>query len=217
MVHGDGKSTEPTLADWVLEHYPEMKNVGEIQGGVIRPGIVHRIDKDTSGIVVLAKTQEAYLHLKKQFQDRTMEKEYHAFVWGHFKTSPVVVDTPIGRSKNDFRKWLSGRGIRGESREALTVIEAITQFNVDGENFSFIHAFPKTGRTHQIRVHCKHLQRPIVCDSLYGGDKPPALGFDRVALHARKIMFLDMSHKEIVVECSYPTDFATALAKYTEA
>lgn len=218
MVHPDGKSENPTLVDWILEKYPELKGIGEpltIDGKVIdRPGIVHRLDKETSGALLLAKNQDSFLFFKKQFQDRLIQKEYHAFVWGHFKEPVTTITAPIGRNKNDFRKWQAGRGIRGETREALTQIKAVQQFEEKGEQFSFIHAFPKTGRTHQIRVHLSYMQRPIVCDSLYGDYKPAALGFSRLALHARLVTFLLPSGEQKTVVADYPAEFNSALAKY---
>ncbi len=221
MVHPDGKSSEPTLIDWILKEYPEMAGVGEpiiIDGKPLdRPGIVHRLDRDTSGVLLLAKNQEAFSFLKKQFQDRTIKKEYHAFVWGHFKENPLTVSVPIGRNKEDFRKWHAGRGTRGETREAVTVIHVVRQFSTEGDNFSLIHAFPKTGRTHQIRVHLKYLQRPIVCDELYGNTKPPALGFSRIALHARTVTFLLPDGTETTITAPYPEDFGSAIAKYASS
>lgn len=210
-----GEAPKPTLVDWILKERPEIAGVGEPQNGIERPGIVHRLDEDTSGALVIAKTQESFESLKKQFQDRETEKEYHAFVWGHFKEIAGIVDEPIGRNSNDFRRWHAGRGARGEMREATTAWHVARQFTDEkGELFSFMHLFPKTGRTHQLRVHMKFLQRPIVADELYAPTKPKALGFERLALHARKISFLSLTNERITVEAPYQQDFETALAKY---
>ncbi len=215
-THGDGKSDVPTVVDWILAERPEIKRVGEpmlVDGKVLdRPGIVHRLDEETSGCLVIAKTQASFAYLKEQFKDRTVQKEYHAFVWGHFKEPKGVVDVPIGRSTGDFRKWQAGRGTRGELREALTTWEVARQFEVDTDRFSFVKLSPKTGRTHQLRVHMKYLQRPIVADALYGGK--PALGFLRVALHARTISLVGPDGERVQVEASYPEDFAQALGHY---
>ena len=220
MVHADGKEKKEqstsTLTDWILEKYPDMKGVGEpmsIDGKEIdRPGIVHRLDEDTTGALLIAKTQASFEFLKKQFQDRDIEKEYHAFVWGVFKETEGIVDAPIGRSKNDFRRWLSGRGTRGELRDAVTRWEVVGTAEEDSQHFSFMHLFPKTGRTHQIRVHMKFLQHPIVSDSFYAPTKPKALGFERLALHARTISFTAPTGEEITVTAPYPADFERALA-----
>jgi 23S rRNA-/tRNA-specific pseudouridylate synthase len=128
-----------------------------------------------------------------------------------------MIDEPIGRNKNDFRMWHAGKGIRGETRPALTKWEKLCSFeNEEGERFSFMNLEPKTGRTHQLRVHMKYIQRPIVSDTLYAPSKPQALGFSRVALHARKIAFTDQTGKEIAVEAPYPVDFEAALARYVK-
>lgn len=221
VVHPDGKSEKITLVDLILAEYPSIAGVGEpltIDGKVIdRPGIVHRLDEETSGIMIIAKTQESFVYFKEQFQNRLIQKEYHAFVWGHFKETAGIVDVPIGRNKNDFRRWHAGRGVRGEVRDAFTQWEAVKQFvDETGEQFSFMHLFPKTGRTHQLRVHMKYLQRPIVGDSLYGPTKPDALGFERVALHAQKITFIDLKGEKTTIEAPYPPDFTRALAKYAD-
>jgi 23S rRNA pseudouridine1911/1915/1917 synthase len=213
-----GKAPKVTLVDWILEKYPHIASVGEPQAGIDRPGIVHRLDEDTSGVLVIAKTAESFEHLKTQFQDRRIKKEYHAFVWGHFKEQAGIIDEPIGRSSGDFRRWQAGRGTRGEVREAVTRWQAVNQFlDENNEQFSFMYLFPKTGRTHQLRVHMKYLQRPIVADSLYGATKPTALGFERLALHARTITFFDLHGDQVAVEAPYPSDFQDALAKYTNA
>jgi 23S rRNA pseudouridine1911/1915/1917 synthase len=218
IVHSDGKTKKESLVDWILEKYPNITGVGETQGGVERPGIVHRLDEETSGAMIIAKTAASFESLKAQFQDRRTQKEYHAFVWGYFKEQAGIVDEPIGRSSGDFRRWQAGRGTRGEMREAVTRWQAVTQFvDENDQQFSFMHLFPKTGRTHQIRVHMKYLQRPIVADSLYGASKPPALGFARLALHARKITFFDLHGDQVTVEAPYPPDFQDALAKYGHA
>ncbi len=224
MVHSSGKPTEGkatqqyTLVDWILKERPDIAGVGEPQAGIERPGIVHRLDEDTSGALIIAKTAASFEDLKAQFQDRRIQKEYHAFVWGHFKERSGIVDEPIGRSSGDFRRWLAGRGTRGETREAVTRWQAVEQFvDENDEVFSFMHLFPKTGRTHQLRVHMKYLQRPIVADSLYGASKQPALGFARMALHARTITFFSLNGDPVAVEAPYPEDFQHALAKYANA
>lgn len=218
MVHSDGKTAKETLVDWILKGRPEIAGVGEPQAGIDRPGIVHRLDEETSGALVIAKTAASFENLKAQFQDRRTQKEYHAFVWGHFKESAGTIDEPIGRSSGDFRRWQAGRGTRGEVREAVTRWQAVEQFSDEnGEQFSFMHLFPKTGRTHQLRVHMKYLQRPIVADSLYAASKPAALGFDRLALHARNISFFDLQGDLVTIEAPYPEDFQHALAKYGNA
>ena len=125
VVHADGKTAEPNLCDWLIEKYPNIKEVGEPtkapDGKIIyRPGIVHRLDRETSGAMIIAKNQPSIEFLKEQFQNRQVHKTYNTFVWGIFKENKGEVDRPIGRSKSDFRKWSAGRFARGEMREAVT-------------------------------------------------------------------------------------------------
>lgn len=213
VVHGDGRTKENTLADWVLKNYPETENVGEpivkSSGEIIkRPGIVHRLDRDTSGVMLVARNQESFESLKNQFKNHEIEKEYNAFVVGLFKDKIGVIDRPIARSKKDFRMWSAQRGSRGELREA------VTNYSVMKENseYSFLEVFPKTGRTHQIRVHMKAINHPLVGDSLYGGNKKNNLGFNRTALHSKKVTFHDLEGKIHSIEAPYPEDFNKALA-----
>ena len=214
MVHADGKSKEFTLADWVLERYPELAKVGEPwkapDGSLIhRPGIVHRLDKDTSGALVIAKKQEVFEKLKDLFKNRKVKKEYRAFVYGGFKEEKKegVIDKPIGRSPSDFRRFSAQPGARGSLREAQTEYRVLAQTGQSQENdFAYLAVFPQTGRTHQIRVHLKSIHRPIVCDSLYAPKKPCALGFKRLALHAYKISFV-LDGQEYVFKADFPKDF----------
>lgn len=214
VVHPDGKKKEPALTDWLLKKYPKLKGVGEpfqLEGGIQidRPGIVHRLDRETSGALVVAKTAKAFAFLKQQFQARAVEKKYHAFVYGEMKNNQGTIDRPIGRSKNDFRRWTAERGARGQMREAKTSYKVLAR----KDGLSFVEVMPKTGRTHQIRVHFKAISHPVVGDSLYAPNRQPALGFKRLALHARSVKFQSLKGKEVAVEAPYPTDFKVAIAQ----
>ncbi len=211
VAHADGKREELALTDWVESNYPASKGVGEpitlANARVIeRSGIVHRIDRETSGVMLVAKNQEAFICLKKQFQNREIEKIYHTFVWGEMKDDEGIINRPIGRSKRDFRQWSAQRGARGAMREAITYYKVITK----NGGFTFVEAMPKTGRTHQIRVHFKAINHPIVCDSLYASKKEKALGFERLALHSRSIEFSLLDGKLLKVVAPYPEDFERA-------
>ena len=220
LVHGHQNSSEKTLADWVLDKYPEAKEVGEPlklnNGEVIkRPGIVHRIDRETSGVILIAKTKEGFEHLKKQFQNREIEKIYRTFVWGNFPELQGVINKPIGRSAHDFRKKSSEKGKIGVEREAITEYKVLKQSRVEDDHlhkFAYLEVYPKTGRTHQIRVHLKSIGRPVVCDFLYAPKKPKALGFERLALHAFSIKFKNLAGDTVVAESSLPQDFLKAEA-----
>jgi 23S rRNA pseudouridine1911/1915/1917 synthase len=208
-VHPDGKSKEKTISDWMLKNYPKSKNVGEPLGEIERHGIVHRLDRDTSGVLLLAKNQKAHEWLKNQFQEHTIRKVYNCIVNGWVKNERGVVNKPIGRSPSDFRRRLSGRGARGEMREAITEYKVVKRFTDEkGGKFTFLEVRPKTGRTHQIRVHMKYLNHPIVADSLYNPGKPIPKGIQRLALHAKSVEFADLSGERIKVESKLPPEFA---------
>lgn len=213
IVHSDGRTDEQTLADVLVEEYPNIKEVGEPwttpDGKVIyRPGIVHRLDRDTSGVLLVAKDQETFFFLKKQFQERNIKKRYNAFVYGNIKENNGTIDKPIGKSKKDFRQWSAQPGSRGTLRESVTEFKVLKH---DGE-YTYLELSPKTGRTHQLRVHLKAIHHPIICDSLYAPNRQCVLGFSRLALHARFITFPDSKGRVMTVEASLPKDFQNALA-----
>lgn len=218
VVHGDGKTHTYTLSDWLLEKYPELKGVGEpwpLKDGVTieRPGIVHRLDRETSGVMIIARHQVAYEFLKKAFQERTAQKTYATFVYGHLKEENGVINKPIGRSPADFRRWSAQPGARGEMRDAVTEWKLLKQ-GIDqdtGEKVAYLELYPKTGRTHQIRVHLKAIHHPVVSDSLYADSKPQALGFVRTALHARALTLELPSGTTQTFEAPLPLDFIQAL------
>jgi 23S rRNA pseudouridine1911/1915/1917 synthase len=232
MVHGDGRSTDITIADIIAKEYPEIVGVGEsieVKDGpaIIRPGIVHRLDKDTSGVLLIARTKKSFDHFKEMFKDRDMGKEYVAYVHGHIKGDEVTIDRPIARSRGDFRQWSAARGSRGGEREAVTHITVLKRgFDAelinkggkrmerlkawDAAKVSLISVKPETGRTHQIRVHCKVVNHPVIHDTLYAPRRLSLLGFTRLALHARKLSFTDTKGKEWVVESPLPLDFQNA-------
>lgn len=221
VVHGDGKTIEKTLVDWIQENYPEIQGVGEpmiiaskgIETTIDRPGIVHRLDRETSGLMIIAKKQDSFEFFKSAFKNRDIEKTYHAIVWGHVKEEDGTIDAPIARSKSDFRKWSAQRGARGSKRSAVTDYKVLSRFTEDGQKFTLVEVSPKTGRTHQIRVHMKYFNHPIICDSLYGDGKPAVLGFNRTALHSRRIEFTDPDGILQAFEAPYPDDFLDTIAK----
>ena len=218
IVHSDGRTIEPSVADWVLEQYPEMREVGESwespQGEMVpRPGIVHRLDRTTSGVMILGKNAEAYAFLKEQFQSRTTEKEYRAFVYGHPKEDRGLIEREIVRIRAVPPRWGVARA--GESKKHR---EAVTEWSVlergvdseKNEKVALIATQPKTGRTHQIRVHLKALGFPIICDPLYSKGKECLLGFDRPALHALKLTIQLPSGSQQTFEAPFPVDFEKA-------
>lgn len=213
MVHGDGRKKEKTLTDWILKKHPSLKDVGEpgrYEGKIIpRPGIVHRLDRETSGVLVVAKNQKTFECLKNEFQKREVSKNYIAIVYGAMKDDFGTINRPIGRSAKDFRLWSAQRGARGAMREAVTEYKVVKR----AKDFSLINLFPKTGRTHQLRVHLKAINHPIVCDSLYAPKRECAFGLKRMALHASSVEFLALDGRKVKVEAPMPEDFSEAVAK----
>jgi len=213
IVHADGKTSESTLVDWIRKRYPEIESVGEpahlSDGSIVaRPGIVHRLDRDTSGVLLIAKNQETFLFLKDQFQARQIKKMYLALVYGPLKEKKGVIDAPIGKSSKDFRKWSAERGARGMLREATTEYKVLAKT----KDFSYVQLFPKTGRTHQIRVHLKSIGHPVVGDKLYAPKRPCPEGLNRMALHASQITFQSRTGAGITVEVPLPEVLQKALA-----
>lgn len=195
LVHADGRSDGPTVVEWFEAAYPSSVGVGESQLGqdgseLARSGIVHRLDRETSGVMILAKTADTFSHLKAQFHERLAHKEYRAFVYGAMHEKWGAIDRQIGRSASDFRLRSAQKGARGTLRDAVTDWERIVSGTFEGEQFSYLKLTPKTGRTHQLRVHLKAIDRPIIGDTLYAPsftERSNNLLIDRLALHAHSL------------------------------
>lgn len=242
-VHADARTQdEETVADFVVAHDKSISKVGEpmhIEHGgkqivIQRPGIVHRLDKETSGVLVIAKNQKTFLHLKDQFQHHLVQKVYRAFVYGYVADPKAslatgkrgVINAHIGRSPNDIRMWTAGRGAREPLRDAVTEYIVLNRFSDMSEEelgdkkpsidhqFSYIEVYPKTGRTHQIRVHMRYINHPIVSDPLYRGTKDYALGMKRLALHAFSITFRTLNGDLMTVESPLPADFKKTIKTF---
>ena len=188
MTHPDGHNDGATVSDWFAARYPEAAFVGETQrlkdgSELARPGIVHRLDRDTSGVLVLAKTQEAHARLKAAFQDRLAKKTYLAFTYGVPKERKGTIEFSIGRSRKDFRLRSAQPKAKGTLRDAFTRYEVLADIGTH----ALVQVMPETGRTHQIRVHLKAIHHPVVCDSLYAAGKPCDLGLPRLGLHAYRL------------------------------
>lgn len=182
MVHEDGRSKEETIADWVKKTY-KVKS-----GEEGREGIVHRLDRNTTGILIIAKDDIAFTTLKKQFKDHTTRKVYRAIVEGNIKNDTGMISAPIARAKSDFRKRtvvdMFSQDARGKEIEAITRYKVIARSKTeDGRQYSYVEAFPLTGRTHQIRAHFRGIRHPIIGDELYGSNTGKTEA-DRSMLHA---------------------------------
>lgn len=238
VVHPDGKpgsAEKQTLCEQIVKLYPEMAKIGEPmqlteKGGVLitvpRPGVVHRLDAETSGLIIFARTKKFFDHIKQQFQEHLVQKEYRAFVWGWFKdeVKKGIINAPIGRSRTDFRQYSAGRFARGDMRDAVTEYEVLGEFETAKfpkvsitPRFSYMSLRPQTGRTHQLRVHMKCINHVIVSDSLYAPSHPKALGFDRQALHAHQISFTDLKGKTRNFVSKLPKDFEKAVEMYMQS
>lgn len=225
MVHPDGHNEGRTVVDWFLEYCPEAKGVGEPQNNnkgepLERSGVVHRLDGETSGVLILAKHQDAFVHLKAQFHDRHAKKEYRAFVYGPMREQWGMIDKPIGRSPKDFRKRSAMPGAKGTLREAVTQWECIGTGRYKDEHFSYMKLKPQTGRTHQLRVHLRAIERPIVGDVLYGEHvlaQSSNLEFTRMALHAHTLEIALPSGEEGRFLAPLPTEFERAADQLAES
>jgi 23S rRNA pseudouridine1911/1915/1917 synthase len=214
MVHADihNPDNKETLCMQLLEKYPELEGVGEPMilddaTTIQRPGIIHRLDKDTSGVMIIARTKEMHKNLKTQFKNKRIQKRYHTIVYGHFKVERGIIDRPIGRSRADFRRWTAEGGARGMMRDAQTQYRVMKQGYIGDEKVSLIEVFPKTGRTHQIRVHMRAVGHAIVCDSLYAEGRVCLEGSERMMLHAKAIRFHNAIGELVQYEAEYPADF----------
>ncbi|PIR89191.1 MAG: RluA family pseudouridine synthase [Candidatus Harrisonbacteria bacterium CG10_big_fil_rev_8_21_14_0_10_40_38] len=203
---------DKTVTDWVLEHYPEISSVGDDPN--TRPGIVHRLDRDTSGVLVIAKTNESFLYLKSLFQSGEIKKEYLALVRGVPNQESGVIDFPIGL-KSGTTKW----GVRGKNLKMLKPAETHYSvkkvFDTDFGKFALLSVSPKTGRTHQIRVHLSAISHPVVCDSLYGGkkylDEVKNFGLGRQFLHALSIELVLPSGSRTMFSAELSDDLSRVL------
>lgn len=190
-VHG---LSNYTLADWLMEKYPDIKKAGDDPE---RPGIVHRLDKDVSGLMVIAKTQDSFDNLKKQFQNRTIKKEYTALVHGKIKKDSATINFPIKRAREGYKMAAMPAIVRGEPTEAGRAAE--TEFTILQRliNYTLLKIKIKTGRTHQIRVHLSAYDHPIVGDNVYGTAKAKTqnkkLNLGRIFLIANRLSFTDLT------------------------
>lgn len=189
VIHPAHGNPSGTLVNALLYHCKDLTGIN----GVLRPGIVHRLDKNTSGVMVAAKDNETFQHLTKQFKNRTVEKVYRALVYGTFNREEGLIDSSIGRHPSQ-RKRMSTRTKRG--RRSITRWKKIEEY----DHCTFLEVFPQTGRTHQIRVHLSSIGHPVLGDPLYGRKNKPGAIHDpalkecvkrlnRQALHAQRLAF----------------------------
>lgn len=217
ITHSDGRTVEETAEDWFYKKYPETKvsstEPEDAETSERKVGYVHRLDRDTSGVLVFAKNPVAYDFLRKAFHDREVKKTYLAFTYGAPKEKKGVIDFDIGRSRQDFRLRSAQPKAKGRLREALTRYEVIGEA---GE-YALFKMSPETGRTHQIRVHLKAIHHPIICDPLYAPNREPALGINRLGLHAYQIDLPLPAGGRTTITAPIPADLAPAMAHFSGA
>ena len=219
IVHSDGRTQEPSLADWIRERFPALETVGEPwispQGErVPLPGIVHRLDRTTSGVMLIAKTPEVYTYLKNEFKERRIEKTYRAIVYGHMGAAEGKIVAEIMRSSEPPRKWYARPCEESDKRAAITEWKLLKHLTdpETGEPASYVEMYPRTGRTHQIRVHFASIGHPLVADHLYARERLPILGFKRPALHAYSISIV-LNGKKETFTAVLPADFESIILR----
>lgn len=207
-VHPSVNEPSGTLANALIAKYPELIGVGEDS---IRPGIVHRLDKDTSGLLVVARNQKAFEFLKKEWQEGKVIKKYLTLVWGHMKPESGTVESELVRSPKEFRK----RTVVRPGKNALAGKLAITNYKTikKFKDFSLVEVSPKTGRMHQIRVHMASLGHPVAGDKIYGKKKTAPEGLARQFLHAGYLKFSLPDGRSMVFESDLPADLEKIVAK----
>ena len=217
VVHPAAGNCSHTLVNALLFHCKDLSGIN----GVLRPGIVHRLDKNTSGLLVVAKNDLAHLSLAGQIKNRTLLREYVAIIWGHMSSEEGTIEAPIGRAVKDRKKMAVTR-LKG--RESLTQFRVLERFDL----CDLLSIRLKTGRTHQIRVHLSYLNHPVLGDPDYGGrrkwlkgihdrDRPLAQKLlstmERQALHAKKLGFVHPRTKEYKeFESPFPEDIVSTLS-----
>lgn len=200
VVHPAPGNYTGTLVNALMYHCGD--NLSSING-VIRPGIVHRIDKNTSGLLMVAKNDKAHNFLAEQIKEHTFKREYYAICLGHFKELTGTINAPIGRSKSDRKKMCV---TQENSKEAITKYEVLEEF----DSYSLVKFVLETGRTHQIRVHSKHIGHPVLGDDVYS---KPFKGLDGQCLHAKTLGFVHPNGEYLEFNSPLPEYFINVLKR----
>jgi len=200
------KKDTPTLVDWLMQVRPEIKGVGD--DPVFRPGIVHRLDKDTSGVMLVPKNQKTFEYLKNLFQEHAIKKTYLALVVGRPKKDHGTIDAAIGIRNGTMKRSVRSPRMAKSAVTEYRVVKTIE--DPDGKAYTTLEVFPKTGRTHQIRVHLASIGHPVVGDRLYGPGKSPVWA-SRLMLHALSLEFTTQGGKRMKLESEPPAVIHTPL------
>ena len=204
---------QPVIQDWIKEKLKfDISNSKEY-----RNGIVHRLDKETSGILLIAKTKKTFVNLQAQFKERIVRKKYTALAHGKVEPATGVINAPVGRLPWNRERF----GVLPGGRAAQTGYEAKDYYTFEKENYTLLRLSPKTGRTHQIRIHLKYLNHPIVADDFYAGRKTARrdrVWCPRLFLHASGIEFTHpKSGKKVAYESKLPKDLVNSLKRLTKS
>ncbi len=192
----------PSIASWLIDKYPFISQVGEDK---LRPGIVHRLDKDTSGVLIIVKNNNSFFYLKNLFKQRKVKKRYIALVKGELKQSKGEIDFPLTRSKKSTvkQKVVVKKTEETKAKTALTKYQVLERF----KGFTLLEIIPETGRTHQIRVHLASIGFPVVGDKLYGKfKKSDNLNLSYHFLHAQEVSFISPTGEKLVIKTSLPQE-----------
>lgn len=204
----DTTKGEETLQDWLEGKFSREDDGSDFYS---RAGIVHRLDKETSGIMLVAKTPQSFVELQRQFKERIVKKTYLALVHGSVKPEEGIINVPVGRLPWNRKQF----GVVAGGRESVTRYRVLKNYTLDALPFTLLELYPETGRTHQIRVHLKHIGFPIFSDPLYGGRKQSRNDrkvLNRVFLHAAKISFIHPTNgKQVTFESPLPNELQELL------
>lgn len=212
QVHPDFNEKETTLVNGLIAQYPEISELEDdhTYSYQMRPGIVHRLDKETSGALIIAKNKKSFLEFKKMFQEKTIAKKYLAITYGVPEIKEGEINKPLARTTNYRKQTIAGKKTKTKIREALTNYKVVREFK---NNFSLLEVSPRTGRTHQIRVHLASIGHPIIGDNLYR--KKNYLEFEgakRQMLHAGEIKF-ELWGEKFIFTAPLPEDFKKILER----
>ena len=204
VVHPANGNWDGTLVNAIMAY---CKDSLSGIGGMLRPGIVHRLDKDTSGLLIIAKNDNAHIKLSKQMQNREIKKTYIALVRGIISENEATINMPIGRSTKDRKKM----AVIKKGKEAITHFKVIDRFTTKNGSYTLLEVKIDTGRTHQIRVHLSYIGHPVIGDMIYSNGKNE-FGIEGQALHAKKLEFNHpITNKKLILEAPLPDYFQEVL------
>lgn len=213
ITHSDGRTIEPSLAEWLIARCPYLEDIGEPwvspQGERVRVGgLAHRLDRMTSGVLLAAKTNDAFVYLRDQFKKRSIQKTYLALVHGYMREESGEIVAEIARSRERPKRWFAKSRDASHPRAAITRWRVVQRARFAGAPTTLVEACPLTGRTHQIRVHFASIGHSLVADHLYAPPDAPTLGFSRSLLHASRIVLALPDGTQAIYEAPLPDDIA---------